>query len=456
MVSVNEQKKFFCNSKTNKGINFDSNKAPNSQDLIPLSEITFGLCIATRKDILASNCIYGKDPNFFNLDSISSLDIDKNSDFITAELLYKNNILNEEICKIILEKRNNKIELIDCTIRDGGYLNNWNFSEEQVLDCYKAVSESGYDYFEIGFRTNTNLLPNKGKWCYSSEDDINNIYDKYKGCKLVVMAKIGTVTINDFVKKNNSNISMVRVLLARATSKNGEIKSYYNQEDIKNTRIFCQQLIEYGYDVCINFGCGDIINDNEIKMIANNFHNVNVKALYLADTYGGFNDNNLIIQLHKFYKEFNKYNSKISFGFHSHNNNEDALDKTKNAIFHGCNMIDSCISGLGRGAGNLKSEQLISFLNNDYEYVKKITPIIKYFNNHILSKKDYCQNNHILSHPYYYISGVLSLHPNYISEILLMDTDVDQDIELILKIDKYTKNKNERNYNKNMIKDLLI
>jgi UDP-glucose 4-epimerase len=457
MVTVNEQKSFFCNSVTREGINFDYKKSPNSQELEPLSEITFGICISTRKDIIENKCIYGKNPLFFNLNSISSVDIDENSDFITAELLYKNNIMNENTCKNILEKRKDKIELLDCTIRDGGYLNNWDFSDEEVIDCYRAATEAGYDYFEIGFRTNKKLLENKGKWCYSNENDINNIFKKYNGCKIVVMAKIGTVTIDDFIKKDKSNINMVRVLLARATKENEFIKSYYNKFDVRKAKLFCQQLIDYGYEVCMNFGCGDIINDDEIKIIASEFHDVKIKALYLADTYGGFNINNVPIQLHKFYNEFNKYKSNMPFGFHCHNNNEDALSKTKAAIYHGCTIIDSCIGGLGRGAGNLKSEQLMAYLCKDKtEYIKRITPLIVYFDKHILSKKEFQQNHHINAHPYYMISSVLSLHPNYITEILSMNTNVINDIKLILNLDKYTKKNNKRNYDKNLIKKICI
>ena len=88
------------------------------------------------------------------------------------------------------------------------------------------------------------------------------------------------------------------------------------------------------------------------------------------------------------------------------------------------------------------------------EYIKKITPLIVYFDKHILSKKEYQQNHHINSHPYYMISSVISLHPNYILEILNMDTNVIHDIELIMKLDKYTRENNERNYNKSLINNL--
>ena len=440
----------------NKPVNYDRNNPPPSQDLPNFNYLNFGCNIISKKSVFKLNNIVGKTPFLFEIDQISGVDIDENSDFITAELLYKNNILNENICKMILEKRTDKITLLDCTIRDGGYLNNWEFTDEEVIDCYKAVTESGYDYFEIGFRSNEKLLKNKGKWCYSTEEDINNVVSRYNGCKIVVMAKIGTLSIDDFIHKDKSNITMVRVQHSRSTTENGIQKSYYNKLDIIKAKTFCQQLIDYGYEVCMNFGCGDIIDDNEIEVIASEFNNVKIKALYLADTYGGFNTYNVPIQLHKFYLEFSKYKSNISFGFHCHNNNEDALSKTITAIDYGCTMIDSCIGGLGRGAGNLKSEQFIAYLYTDNtEYIKKITPLIVYFDKHILSKIEYQTKNYInSSHPYYMISSVLSLHPDYISEILSMNTNVEKDMELIVKIDKYTKENNERNYNKSLIKYL--
>lgn len=453
IVLANVSKNFMWD--INKPINYDLGNSPPSQELSEYYIPNFSCCLICTEKIIKYKNVIGKRPMFIKTDAISGLDIDENSDFIMAELLYKNNIINENICKMILEKTTNKISLLDCTIRDGGYLNNWEFTDEEVLDCYKSVTEAGYEYFEIGFRTNKNLLANKGKWCYSPEEDINNIYKKYNGCKIVVMAKIGTVTIDDFIKKDKSNVTMVRVLLARATLDNGIQKSYYNKLDVRKAKTFCQKLIDYGYEVCMNFGCGDILNDDEIKIIASEFHNVKINALYLADTYGGFNTYNVTIQLHKFYSEFNKYKSNIPFGFHCHNNNEDALSKTTTAIYHGCTMIDSCIGGLGRGAGNLKSEQLMAYLYTDKtEYIKRITPLIVYFDKHILSKIEYQKNYHINSHPYYMISSVFSLHPNYITEILSMNTSVVNDIKLIVKLDKYTKENNERNYNKNLIKNL--
>lgn len=440
-----------------KSVNYDSRNPPPSQNLPNYSYLNFACNIIHTKNVIKYNNIIGNNPYLFDLDAITGIDIDENSDFIIAELLHENNIIDELTCKNILEKRNNKLELLDCTIRDGGYLNNWEFSDQEVLDCYRAVTGAKYSYFEIGFRTNKEALTGKGKWCYSYEADINAIVKEFKGCKIAVMAKVGTVTIADFIEKKDSNISLVRVLLPRTTNENGIMVSKYDRDCVNEAKGLCLELINYGYDVCINFGCGDIIDDDEIKIIVSHFHDVPLKSLYLADTYGGFNVSNVAIQLHKFYTELHKYNSTIPFGFHSHNNNEDALSKSSKAIYHGCTMIDTCIGGLGRGAGNLKSEQ---FLTHHYgkssEYIEKITPIVLYYDKYILSKKQYNNNPYVQGHPYYMISSVLSLHPDYVAEILAnIDTPIVQDIDLMMKLDEYTKKHNVRNFDKTLITTLI-
>jgi 4-hydroxy 2-oxovalerate aldolase len=354
--------------------------------------------------------------------------------------------------------KNTNIELLDCTIRDGGYLNNWEFSDQEVIDCYTAVSHAGYDYFEIGFRANPALLPNKGKWSYCTDSDIDLVKSQYNGCKIVVMVNMGTFTIEDFQEQQHTNIDMVRVLIPRRTDEDGIITSKYNRYDLIKSKEICNDLIKLGYTVCMNFACADIISDEETSMIVEIFHNVKLKAIYWADTYGGFNSDNLPIQLSKFYSELTKYNSNIPFGFHSHNNNEDALPKALTAIQYGCTMIDTCIGGLGRGAGNLKSEQFISsYYGKNQNYIERITPIVSYYDKHLLSKASYNKGSIVCKgHPYYMISSVISLHPNYILEILSnCESSVEDDLKLIVLLDSYTCSKCLRNYDSKLIKKII-
>ena len=455
--TVNISQHFTWNDK--KPINYQyENEVPSFQ--LPKWYIpNFGINIIETKNVIKYKNIIGKKPYFYKTDLIQGIDIDYPCDFIISELLYNHNINNEETANLIIRNRlKDKIELLDCTIRDGGYLHNWEYSFRQVSDCYKSASNAGYNYFEVGFKADKEIIKNKGRWYYCEEIDVKKIKESCNnGCKIAVLIKPGDIYINNIPHSNDSSIDLYRVLLNRSTEKMDKNYSFYNNVTVKESCQVCMELINKGYEVTINIGCFDSLTEKEIELICSNLSNNNgIKAIYLADTYGSGNNKNIPIQLHKFYKELEKHQINIPFGFHCHNNNEDALDKTKVAIFHGCTMIDSCIGGLGRGAGNLKSEQLMSYLyNNKNEYIEKITPIIFYFNKHILSKKKYCENNNIQSHPYYMIAGVISLHPDYIDEILKMDSDVDFDINLIIKLDKYTNENNERNYNKILIKNLF-
>ena len=112
-----------------------------------------------------------------------------------------------------------KIMMLDCTFRDGGYLNNWDFSYEDVFEGYKVVSESNYDYFEIGFRSEYDKILNKGRWIYSTEEDIGIIKNRYpNGCKIAVMAIVGQNDVNNFKPKCESHVDLIRILLMRNKS----------------------------------------------------------------------------------------------------------------------------------------------------------------------------------------------------------------------------------------------
>ena len=442
-----------------KPINYQYNNEVPSFQLPKWYIPNFGINIIETKNVIKYKNIIGKKPYFYQTDLIQGIDIDYPCDFIISELLYNHNIVNEETADLIIKKRDNdKIELLDCTIRDGGYLHNWDYSFEQVNDCYEAVTKAGYTYFEIGFKADKNIVKNKGRWYYSLEENVKIVKDsQVNGCNIAVLVKPGDIDINNIPPKNISSIDLYRVLVNRTNKKMDKDFSFYTLENIMESCNLANILIGKGYKVTINIGCFDIVTDTEIKILSKNITSIiGLECVYLADTYGSGNIKNISIQLHKFYTEFNKYKSNIPFGFHCHNNNEDALGKTTTAIYHGCTMIDSCIGGLGRGAGNLKSEVLVSYLyNNTSEYIKRITPLIIYFDKHIISKTEYQQNYYIQSHPYYRISGTMSLHPNYILEILNMNTDIITDIKLIVKLNKYTKKHNERNYNKTLIKNFL-
>ena len=443
----------------NKPMNYDYENPVPSQDLPKYDILNFGFNIISKQLVMDLKNVVGQNPLFIQKDSIRGFDIDDKTDFILAEFLKNNSISDERDIADVYDRRKdaNDVKLIDCTLRDGGYLNNWKFTKKQVVSCYRAVSNAGFDYFEIGFRSNPTFIKGKGIWCYSLDSDIKKIKNSFDGCKIAVMAKVGSFNLSDFTNKSESPVDMVRVLLARATHTTTGMISEYSENDVKEASYICSELIKLGYEVCMNFGCGDLMSNKEIKLVCKYFHNIDISALYLADTYGGFNQKSTIMQLHKFYRELRKYSSTINFGFHGHSNNDDSLEKTDSAIGHGCTFIDACIGGMGRGAGNLKSELfLLELIRKKKRKLHEVFPLVRYYDKYIMSRGEYRQNLHRPTyHPYYAISGILSLHPDFILEILQDErSTMNDDFKLIRKLDQYTKKHNCRNYDKQLISKL--
>lgn len=410
----------------NKPLNYEFDNAPPSQNIRGYYIPTFGCSLVKKDFVLKNRNIIGFKPYFYHVDQLEATDIDTPFEFYTAELLYKNEIKKIENIDNQLSLYNIKL-FLDCTIRDGGYLNNWSFTDNEVIDCYKAVTEAGFDYFEIGFRTAKNKLKGKGKWCYSLEKDINRIYRNYQGTKIAVMAKLGTVSINDFVPKEKSHIDLVRVLVPH----NNKDRISVIEESLANEcYILCDGLIKLGYEVCINFACFDQVLDTELNLVINKIKELPIKVIYIADTYGSLNQETILKEI----RRIERLGFKV--GIHCHNNKGNALSKSLIA-YHQPNvlMIDSCIGGKGRGAGNLWSE--LFFMEIEKNYIPLLEYSDKYFGN----------RERLL----YALTSHLNIHPDFVKDILKLDLSMKYVIKLLDNIKIECNDINQRNYIKGLV-----
>jgi 4-hydroxy 2-oxovalerate aldolase len=445
VVSAEKIKKHLWENET--PINFNLENMAKTQDLPDICTPTYAFNIIETELARKSETIFGKKPYFYQTNQINSIDIDTPLDFVISELLYKNNIETEEDINEYLNKTN-QIELLDCTIRDGGYTNKWQFTDKEVLECYKAVSQAGYDYFEIGFKTNRNLISEKdnGKWLFCDEKDINNIVEQYKeGCKIAVLTKINEIKVNDFLPKSQSKIDLIRLYIPNKALIENKYESIITQELLDKHFIFIEHIISLGYEISLNFGNSDNIKDNEIDMICKTFKPLynRIKCIYMVDTYGAFTDISIKNIIYKFKKYMRKNNINIPFGFHAHDNCKDSISKTLAAINVGTFIIDSCIGGLGRGAGNTPSELLIPTLNkNKY----KIEPIYKF-----LDRFNYKVKYNTL----YAYSAKINCHPNYVTYLMNNQISLLKSYHILNKIQKYSKEYNQYFYLEWLIKSLL-
>ncbi|GMI43054.1 hypothetical protein TrCOL_g8094 [Triparma columacea] len=382
VASVQNNKNFFWMN--DKPLNFDPKAQCKSQNLPPVLNVTYAACIIERDNMICfRNCV-GERPLLYEVDELEAIDIDTSLDFVISESLHKLSINTLDDVTTNLQYLNTgttrqKPLLLDCTIRDGGYTNSWNFSDEFVTKAYKAVSESGMDYFEIGFRSNTKLFPphsKMGKFAYVTDGVVRKMIARVPGgCKIAVMAKMGTFTADDFSNAADSPVDMVRVLFPLLDE---DRKSKFCEKKFAECVQACRDIKAKGYTVCLNLACAEVLTMAEYESICDLVVYSKHKSfgpdgnaivpgtaccdfLYLADTYGAVSADlaSRLVKKLRFELTVRQRCSGCSIGFHAHNNLSDGWTKTLSAIDAGASIVDSCIFGLGRGAGNVQSEVLI-------------------------------------------------------------------------------------------------
>jgi 4-hydroxy 2-oxovalerate aldolase len=289
------------------------------------------------------------------------------------------------------------MNLFDCSMRDGGYLNNWYFSKEQARACYSATKDCGIEYCEIGFRRNEHT---NGPWFYTPEPLIKETFGDIvvPECKLALMAQMGTFTIDDFVPRSESLIGMVRVLIAYHCKDKDDTK--LDVELIQETVEMCKKLRALGYEVCVNVGRVEKISEDQLKQICEHMKDAEIDYFYIADTYGNLG----IYKMRQILANIKKYyDGKI--GFHAHDNLKNASVKAIDALYNGADIVDVTFGGFGRGSGNAKSEYVLAHFED-----RKLLPALLYTDKWIQSYKE--------SGIPYLLSGLKSMHVNYAIEVI--------------------------------------
>ena len=238
--------------------------------------------------------------------------------------------------------------LLDCSIRDGGYYTNWDFSKELVESYLKHIEELPIEYLEVGYRSKEKKYY-LGEYFYLPVSTLKNI-KQYTKKKLAVMINakdcVG-IDLSELLLDAREYISLIRV----AT----------DPSQINYSINIAKELHLMGFDVALNIMY--ISNINSTHVFFNQLENIGefVNYLYLVDSYGSIYPDDL----EKLIKQIQSKTS-IPLGFHGHNNLELSFINSLRAIESGVRLIDSTILGIGRGAGNLKTELILTYLKSSY------------------------------------------------------------------------------------------
>jgi len=254
------------------------------------------------------------------------------------------------------------IKVLDCTVRDGGLINDHYFDDHFVRAVYEAVSASGVDYMEIGYKCSKKIMsPDKfGKWKFCEEDEIKKAIKGIKSnTKLSVMVDVGRVEKEEILPCKDSVVDMIRVA------------TYV--KDIDKAIDLVNDAVDKGYEGTVNIMAISRALDNELDEALDQLERESkASVVYIVDSFGALYSESVQYLVAK-YKKFLKTKE---VGIHMHNNQQLGYANTIQGIIEGANYLDGTIYGIGRAAGNCPLELLLGFLKNPKFDIRPILDVI--------------------------------------------------------------------------------
>ncbi|GAB2671103.1 aldolase catalytic domain-containing protein [Paenibacillus thermoaerophilus] len=303
-----------------------------------------------------------------------------------------------------MQHHNQKI--LDCTIRDGGLVNNWDFSVEFVKDLYKSLCDAGVDYMEIGYKNSPKLLKsaNAGPWRFLDEKFLKEVIPVKGYTKLSALVDIGRVDEADILPREESSLDMIRV-------------ATYIKELDKALELV-QKFHDRGYETTLNIMALSHVMEHELEAAFAEVRESPVDVVYIVDSYGSLSPTDISHLVDKFKRLLpNKL-----LGVHTHNNLQLAFANTLVAVEKGVTFLDASVYGMGRAAGNCNTELLVSHLRNPrYE----VRPLLDVIERHMLDIRKKWEWGYIIP---YMIAGALNEHPR-VAMALRASEDRDKFVE---------------------------
>jgi len=289
------------------------------------------------------------------------------------------------------------LKVLDCTIRDGGLVNDSHFDDATVKAVYQCALQSGIDYMEIGYKNSPQQFPRDqfGPWRYCFEEDLRRVVGdhsaKTTGLKLAAMADAGGKSDwqTQIGPAKDSVLSMIRVAC------------YIHQ--LSEAVEMIQHCHEQGYETTLNVMAISTVSETEIDRALEVAVKTPVNAVIVVDSNGSLYREQIDGLVKKYMAALAGTGKEV--GIHAHNNLQLAFANTIEAIILGANRVDATLMGLGRGAGNCPMEILLSFLRNPKF---KLRPVLQCIQEAILPlKKKFDWGPSIP----YILTGQMNMHP---------------------------------------------
>lgn len=312
----------------------------------------------------------------------------------------------------------NNIKILDCTLRDGGYINDWCFGNEEIQSIIQKISESAIEIIECGFISEVEYNPERS--LYPKMECIEKMLpaaSNHNGTMYVGMIALGEkeISYNKIGPCSENGITGIRLT--------------FHKNEVDRVFEYAADLMGKGYKIFIQPVGIISYSDKEILELIERVNLLNPFSFYIVDTLGTMNGEEL---LRLFYLIDHNLNGKIAIGFHSHNNLQLSFSNAQELIHLYTDreiIIDASVFGMGRGAGNLCLELIVQFINDNIEKKYDLTPLLEVMDEYILPIKK--QKEWGYSAPYY-LAAINKCHPNYATYLINKQTLSMQQIKMII------------------------
>ncbi len=317
-----------------------------------------------------------------------------------------------------------ELEILDCTIRDGGYLNQWQFDKKLVKELYRNLSRTGVDIIEIGLR---NIQKKDcGLWYSTPEELINELFQDCSGAALALLIDEARSDLSCIPEAKESLVRLYRI----ACHKNRVLETIH----------LCEAIKAKGYRTSLQLmgivGYSEKDFESIIKPVAQS----SVDYIYFADSYGSL----FPPDIKRCIQWLRPTGKKI--GFHPHNNLQLAFANTLEAINNGIDIVDGTVNGMGRGAGNLPLEVLIIYLEKTLNHRKyNSLPILDLIDRYFKALRVEFQWGYSLP---YMLSGISEVHPDYAKTLI---DQYQYSVDEMVKILDMIKDLNPIGFNKELL-----
>lgn len=291
------------------------------------------------------------------------------------------------------------IKLLDCTLRDGGYLNDWKFGQSNLVSIFERLVDSNVDIIEIGFLDERRPF-DVDRSIMPDTESVNKIYGKLdrKQAMIVGMIDYGTCSLDNIQPCKDSFLDGIRVI--------------FKKHLMKPAMEFCGQLKKLGYKVFSQLVSITTYSDEELLELVKLVNEVKPYTVSMVDTYGLLHPEDL---LHYYEILDNNVDSSVNIGFHAHNNFQlayaNSITFLQKEAKHNV-VVDGTLYGMGKSAGNAPLELLAMRLNDKFNKEYNINAMLEGIDESIIGF------GKITTWGYrepFYLCGLNKCHPNYLS-----------------------------------------